>query len=169
MPGLRRWAPAPTTAALPRMEPYSAGTLSGRTGGKDSPVGCGAVGSDACRNNELYGRASPQEGERFLEVTGGRSHTCALREDGVAVCWGLNIETEPGPLVWPGITARRRALQVHLSRPSLHLWVAPRRHCRLLGQEPPHSGAGTHRIQGRTRRELRIRRHGLGIQLWPSR
>ncbi len=53
-------------------------------------------GVDACRNNELYGRASPQEGERFLEVTGGRSHTCALREDGVAVCWGLNIETNRG-------------------------------------------------------------------------
>ena len=82
---------------------------------------------------------------------------------------GPQDRDEPGPLVWPGITARRRALQVHLSRPSLHLWVAPRRHCRLLGQGPPHSGAGTHRIQGRTRRELRIRRHGLGIQLWPSR
>ena len=61
-------------------------------------------GSLVCWGNNEYGQASPPDGERFvwsgggstpnepfppyIDVSAGSNHTCALRADGAALCWG---------------------------------------------------------------------------------
>ena len=61
-------------------------------------------GSLVCWGNDEYGQASPPDGERFvwsgdgstpnepfppyMDVSAARNHTCALRADGAALCWG---------------------------------------------------------------------------------
>ncbi|MDE2822915.1 MAG: RCC1 domain-containing protein, partial [Chloroflexota bacterium] len=42
-----------------------------------------------CWGNDLYGQATPPEGE-FASVSAGRFHTCGVRADGSVACWGSN-------------------------------------------------------------------------------
>lgn len=39
----------------------------------------------------LQVQISPPEGERFAAISSGAAHSCALRKDGSAVCWGEGI------------------------------------------------------------------------------
>ena len=45
------------------------------------------------------GQAAPPRGERFTAISAGAAHTCGLRVDGSAVCWGNNEhgQAEPPP------------------------------------------------------------------------
>ena len=38
-----------------------------------------------------FGQASPPPNERFVTISSGAYHTCALRQDGAAVCWGARM------------------------------------------------------------------------------
>ena len=43
------------------------------------------------------GQSSPPEGGRFIAVSSGNFHTCALREDGSADCWGDDEDGQSSP------------------------------------------------------------------------
>ena len=36
----------------------------------------------------ISGQTSPPQGEQFVAISSASNHTCALRRDGSAVCWG---------------------------------------------------------------------------------
>lgn len=38
------------------------------------------------------------ENERFIQITAGRAHMCAIREDFTLVCWGANDQGQLGPM-----------------------------------------------------------------------
>lgn len=46
---------------------------------------------------KMGGQASAPEGERFVAISSGRFHTCGLRVDGSAVCWGSNSHGQASP------------------------------------------------------------------------
>ena len=50
-----------------------------------------------CWGNNEYGQASPPSDERFTAISAGGYHTCSLREDGAAVCWGDNGNEQSSP------------------------------------------------------------------------
>ena len=43
------------------------------------------------------GQAAPPRGERFTAIDAGAAHTCGLRGDGSAVCWGNNDTGQATP------------------------------------------------------------------------
>lgn len=79
------------------------------SGGKHT---CGLREGDVaiCRGDNDYGQFSPPEDERFISVSSGGGyyvqgggyreggkHTCGLRADGVAICWGSDILDQSSP------------------------------------------------------------------------
>ncbi|MYD99088.1 MAG: hypothetical protein F4X98_17105 [Gammaproteobacteria bacterium] len=54
-------------------------------------------GVPICWGWDVYGQASPPDGERFMAISCGDIHTCALRQDGTAVCWGHDGFGEASP------------------------------------------------------------------------
>ena len=83
------------------------------------------------------GSSFPSEGYRFVAISSGSYHTCALRENGIPICWGAGpcaaSEVRHCYCLWPGIPSCGRALQVDQQRLVPHMRVARRRHCGLLG------------------------------------
>ena len=61
--------------------------------------GCGLRASDGsvvCWGDNEYGQASPPSGS-FIAISAGGRHSCGVRSNGVAACWGSN--DAPKPLV----------------------------------------------------------------------
>ena len=77
-------------------------------------------------------------GELFVDISSGRYHTCALRADGVPVCWGAAArETKPGSRLGrlrSGLSTGRTAVHLHQQWRRSHLRAPRRRIGRLLGQ-----------------------------------
>ena len=46
-----------------------------------------------CWGGSNSGEADPPEGEKFTAIQSGHSNTCALREEGSALCWGYDYPT----------------------------------------------------------------------------
>ena len=44
-----------------------------------------------------HGQAIPPQNERFVWISAGAAHTCGLRPDGTAVCWGHNGDGRASP------------------------------------------------------------------------
>lgn len=44
---------------------------------------------------------APQEGRKFVQVSAGDSHACAVRDDGVVRCWGNNFQGKADPPAMP--------------------------------------------------------------------
>ena len=53
--------------------------------------------SPVCWGIDDYGQASPPEGERFIALSSGERHVCALRADGTPVCWGDPAQGRTAP------------------------------------------------------------------------
>ena len=54
-----------------------------------------------CAGIVIYGQATPPD-DRFASVDAGKAHTCGLRADGHAVCWGCqDLEANFGQCVPP--------------------------------------------------------------------
>ena len=47
--------------------------------------------------SKTYRLAQVPEGERFVGVSVGRTHSCGLRDDGSLLCWGRGSETSTAP------------------------------------------------------------------------
>ena len=61
----------------------------------------------------------------FQSISAGASHTCGLRTDGVAVCWGSNH--------WGSVDAAVGYIHIHKRRLGAYLWTARKRRCGVLG------------------------------------
>lgn len=53
----------------------------------------GATFKTTCWRYNDYGE--PPEDERFVSISTANEHACGLRADGVAICWGRNVESPP--------------------------------------------------------------------------
>ena len=61
--------------------------------GSDHTCGVGTDGYVGCWGSDLFGKASPPDGE-FSFVAAGWSHTCGVRADGTVACWGGGDDAE---------------------------------------------------------------------------
>ena len=52
-------------------------------------AGCARTAQLFCQGDNEHRESLPPKGERFTSISSGYTHTCGLRADGVAVCWGL--------------------------------------------------------------------------------
>ena len=52
------------------------------------PAGCGKTARRRAGVMTTDGQATPPEGAAFTAISSGAQHTCGLREDGSAACWG---------------------------------------------------------------------------------
>ena len=89
-------------------------------------VGCAADGTIACwSHNDAPGRPCAAGGCLQRRQSAGWAHSCGLRSDGTIACWGYNHDgraAAPGG-VFSAVSAGGFAF----------VWVAQRRHHRLLG------------------------------------
>ena len=78
--GKRSWSgrATPTTRGSPRS----------RRDSRTAAVSGSRDGSAVCWGSNHDGRASPPVDRQYIEISTGRSHTCALRVDGSPECWG---------------------------------------------------------------------------------
>ena len=61
--------------------------------GDNHTCGVGTDGYVGCWGNDIFGKASPPDGE-FSFVAAGWSHTCGVRADGSVACWGGGDDAE---------------------------------------------------------------------------
>ena len=103
-----------------------------------------------------------------MAVTGGDSHTCGLRQDGTAVCWGINHEPSDG--AWYGQASPPQGMQFTAISAAVHshLRLAPGRLAPLLGRGLRDSRAGAHDLRRHHQRDLRCRKRRLGVHVRPS-
>ena len=61
--------------------------------GSNHTCGVGTDGYVGCWGSDIFGKASPPDGE-FSFVAAGGSHTCGVRADGTVACWGGGDDAE---------------------------------------------------------------------------
>ena len=57
-------------------------------GGTDKPLVSTYACIPVCWGSNFSGQTSSPAGERFVAISSGTNHICALRHDGSPVCWG---------------------------------------------------------------------------------
>ena len=80
-------AAATTPTATSQTAPRSIG-IAVSDGGRHSCALHKVTGSILCWGANEDGQATPPTTGRYIFITSGESHSCALRSDGVIVCWG---------------------------------------------------------------------------------
>ena len=78
----------PTTAPVPDVAVPTDIGITVSSGGKHACALHKTTGSILCWGDNEQGQASPPATGAYIAITGGESHTCALRSDGAIVCWG---------------------------------------------------------------------------------
>ena len=61
--------------------------------GSNHTCGVGTDGYVGCWGSDIFGKASPPDGQ-FTSVGAGWSHTCGVRADGTVACWGGGDDAE---------------------------------------------------------------------------
>ena len=64
----------------------------------NTPAGCAKmVRAFAGVTMTYHDQSSPPEDESFTSISSGVWHTCGLREDGIAICWGNDFLGQSSP------------------------------------------------------------------------
>ncbi len=80
--------PEPTATHTPIPQPSSGVGFTISGGGAHYCALHRTTGSILCWGANEHGQASPPRTGRYTEIVSGETHSCALRSDGVVVCWG---------------------------------------------------------------------------------
>ena len=64
--------------------------------GRNHTCGVGTDGYVGCWGQDLFGKATPPDGE-FVSVSAGDQHTCGLRTNGTVSCWGDDEDGQATP------------------------------------------------------------------------
>ena len=87
--------PVPTDTPIPTSTPTPVPTNTPTPTSTPTPVPTDTPTPTRTPTPIPTGSSFPSEGERFVAISSGSYHTCALRETGVPVCWGAGPAPHP--------------------------------------------------------------------------